>query len=137
MSNISVSQVFENKRSMLHTAIRSNAIFSDISALVLVLAAEPLAALLGLNNPAILIGIGVGLFAWSLLLFWGSMQVEIPRWLAWLAIDGDLAWVAASVIVLLLPAFSLTTAGKWAIAITADIVLVFAIWQFIALRRMG
>jgi hypothetical protein len=59
----------------------------------------------------------------------------VPRWLAWLAIDGDLAWVVGSVIVVLLPGLSLTGAGKWATAITADVVLLFAIWQFYALRR--
>ena len=129
------SNIFENKNSMLHIAIRSNAIFCDISALVMVVAAKPLASFLGLSNPAILVGIGLVLFAWALMLFWGSMQVQVPRWLAWLAIDGDLAWVAASAIVLLLPASPLSVAGKWAIAISADVVLVFAIWQFVGLRR--
>jgi hypothetical protein len=53
-----------------------------------------------------------------------------------LAIDGDLAWVVGSAFILFLPVVSLSTAGKWAIAIVADIVLVFAIWQFFALRSV-
>ena len=128
--------VFENKNSRLHIALRSNAVFSDISGLVLILAAKPLSQFLGLDNPAILIGIGIGLFAWALMLFWGSIQEEIPTWLAWLAIDGDLAWVVGSAVILFLPAISLSTAGKWTVAILADIVLVFAIWQFFALRSV-
>jgi hypothetical protein len=127
--------VFENKNTMLHIALRSNAAFCDVSGLVMILAAKPLAAFLGLNSPAILIGLGVGLFAWAGMLFWGSLQTHIPRWLVWLAIDGDLAWVIGSVVVVLLPALSLSTPGKWTIAILADIVLLFAIWQFYALRR--
>lgn len=120
---------------MLHIALRSNAVFSDISGLVMLVAAKPLAAFLGLNNPGILVGMGIALLAWALILFWGSIQLDVPRWLAWLAIDGDLTWVVGSVIVLLLPAVSFSVAGKWTIAIIADIVLVFAIWQFFALRR--
>jgi hypothetical protein len=126
--------VFKNKNSKLHIALRSNAIFCDVSGFVIVLAAKPLSQFLGLQNPAILVGLGIGLIAWALMLFWGSMQEEIPNWLAWLAINGDLAWVIGSAIILFLPAVSLSTAGKWTVAIVADIVLVFAIWQFFALR---
>lgn len=120
---------------MLHNALRSNAAFCDISGLVMIFAAKPLATFLGLGNPAILMGIGIALFAWALMLFWGSMRTEIPRWLAWLAIDGDLAWVIGSVVILLLPGLAFSGAAKWTIAIIADIVLVFAIWQFYALRK--
>ena len=127
--------VFKNKNTALHIAIRSNALFCDLSGLVLIIFARPLADFLGLNDPGILIILGIGLFAWALMLFWGSMQAAVPNWLAWVAIDGDLAWVVGSVILLLLPSFSFSTAGKWMIAIIADIVLVFAIWQFFALRR--
>ena len=126
---------FKNNNTSLHIALRSNALFSDISGLVLILFAKPLAAFLGLNNPGMLMILGIGLFAWALFLFWGSIQSEIPNWLAWLAIDGDLAWVVGTTIILLLPGISLSTAGKWTLAIVADIVLVFAIWQFFALRK--
>jgi hypothetical protein len=126
--------LFKNK-SMLHTALLGNAIFCDLSGLVMILAAKPLASFLGLRNPTILIGIGIGLFAWAVLLFWGSLQLEVPRWIAWLAIDGDLAWVIGSVVVVLLPALSLSIAGKWTIAIIADVVLLFAIWHFFALPK--
>ncbi len=127
--------IFENKNSMLHIAMRSNAAFCDLSSLVMIIFAKPLAAFLGLSNPAILVGIGIALFAWALLLFWGSVQTDVPKWLAWLAIDGDLGWVLGSVVILLLPTVTFTGPGKWTIAIIADIVLVFAIWQFYALRK--
>ena len=127
---------FKNKNSKLHIAMRSNALFCDVSGFVMVLAARPLSQFLGLQNPAILVELGIGLIAWALLLFWGSMQNEIPTWLSWLAIDGDLVWVIGSAIILFLPAVSFSTAGKWTIAIVADIVLVFAIWQFFALRSV-
>jgi hypothetical protein len=129
-------KVFENKNSILHKAIRGNAVFCDLSGLVMLVFAKPLSGFLGLNNPTILVGIGITLFVWALMLFWGSIQVEVPRWLAWLAIEGDLGWVIGTIIVILLPSLNFTTAGKWTMAIVADIVLVFAIWQFVGLRRM-
>jgi len=127
--------VFKNNNSRLHIAMRSNALFCDMSGLLMILAAKPLSRFLGIDQSGILVGLGIGLFAWALMLFWGSIQDEIPTWLAWLTIDGDLAWVVGSVIVLLLPALSFTVPGKWTIAIIADIVLIFAIWQFFALRK--
>jgi hypothetical protein len=128
--------IFKDKNSKLHIAMRSNAIFCDVSGFVMILAAKPINQFLGLQNPAILVGLGIGLIAWALMLFWGSTQEEIPTWLAWLAIDGDLAWVVGSAVILFLPAITLSMAGKWTVAIVADIVLVFAIWQFFAFRSV-
>jgi hypothetical protein len=128
--------IFEDKNSMLHVAMRSNAVFCDISGLVMIIFSKPLATFLGVTNPAILVGIGIALFAWALMLFWGSTQTQVPKWLAWLAIDGDLGWVIGSAIILVLPALTFSSPGKWTIAIIADIVLVFAIWQFYALRKI-
>ena len=39
------------------------AVFCDINGFVMVLAAKPISQLLGLNNPAILMGLGIGLIA--------------------------------------------------------------------------
>jgi|APSaa5957512622_1039677.scaffolds.fasta_scaffold74821_1 hypothetical protein len=127
--------LFDNKNSMLHKALRGNAIFCDVSGLVMILTAKFLAEFMGLSNPVVLIGLGVGLLAWAAILFWGSLQFNIPRWLSWLAIDGDLIWVIGSIVVILMPTLTLSTSGKWMIAIIADIVLLFAIWQFYALRK--
>jgi hypothetical protein len=49
----------------------------------------------------------------------------------------DLAWVIASAGLIFANLVDFTTAGKWAIAILADVVLVFAIVQFVGLRRLA
>lgn len=127
--------MFENKNSMLHTAIRSNAIFCDVSGLVMTFAAKPLANFLGLETTMPLIVGGIGLIVWSAFLFMTSLQVKIPKWKAWLAIEGDLVWVLGSIVLLVGNFLPLTIAGTWTIGIIADIVLAFAIWQFWALRK--
>ncbi|MFQ5695930.1 MAG: hypothetical protein ACE5HB_08070, partial [Terriglobia bacterium] len=58
------------------------------------------------------------------------------RWQVWLIIALDVLWVAGSFGLLASPPPEMTTGGKWAIGMVADVVGVFAILQFIGLRRM-
>ena len=56
---------------------------------------------------------------------------------AWYAIIGDVVWVIGTAAILLTDAFSLTSEGKWLLFIIGDIVLTFAVVQYIGLRRMN
>jgi len=64
-----------------------------------------------------------------------SRSTQISDGFAKFAIYADLVWVAGSVILIFTSLVNLTTPGKWVIAIVADIVLAFAILQFLGLRR--
>jgi hypothetical protein len=55
--------------------------------------------------------------------------------MAWAVIELDVLWVIGSLILIFTSLVPLTTSGKWAVAITADIVTVCAILQYIGLRR--
>jgi len=48
---------------------------------------------------------------------------------------GDLLWVVGSAVLIFTNLVPFTTNGKWAIAIVADIVLAFAIVQFVGVRK--
>jgi hypothetical protein len=48
----------------------------------------------------------------------------------------DIAWVTGSILLLASGLVPLSTARKWSIAILADIVALFALLQFIGLRRV-
>lgn len=61
---------------------------------------------------------------------------NLTRSFARLIIAGDLVWVLASVVLLLGNFVDFTVGGKWLIAIAADLVLGFAVWQFFGLRRL-
>jgi hypothetical protein len=101
------------------------------------------AAFLGLENAPIfgmsaatfiaILGVGLLLYAASLTL--AAAQPTINLKFALGTVAANVAWVAASVIILLTGALPLTTAGSWAVLIVADIVLVFAIAQYVGLRR--
>ena len=126
----------DSKSSLLRRALQANAAFSGVSGIALTVAAGPLSTFLGLNAPLILIAIGVMLIFYALSLIYDTRQEPINRRSAITAIALDTVWVVASEFVLLTGLVSFTPAGWWAVAFTADIVAVFAIVQFIGLRRM-
>ena len=131
------SQLAKPTTPMLNQAIRGNGLFSALSGLGMVLAAAPLANFLGLNSSTPLMVIGIGLFIYALDLFWLASREKIDHRLAWGVIALDVAWVVGSGLLLLSGWLPLTLGGKWAIAIVADIVAVFAIWQYLGLRKQS
>ncbi len=49
----------------------------------------------------------------------------------------NVAWVVGSYIILFTNWASLTNAGWWAVAVVADIVTIFAVVQYVGLRRLN
>lgn len=118
-------------------ALRANAIFSGISGILFVLAAGILSELTGIHPPLAFTITGLGLTLYSAFLF--QLRRSHPVYntrIVWAVIIVDLLWVADSAALLVTGWLPLTVTGQWAIAIVADIVLLFAIWQYIGLRRM-
>ncbi|MCK4900451.1 MAG: hypothetical protein KAS38_16840 [Anaerolineales bacterium] len=122
-------------KSFLQRALLGNAAFSGISGLFMVLAAGPISQFFGLDNPLFLTIIGILLLLYMPFLVWLANQSPVPNWMAWVVIELDVLWVIGSLILIFTSLVPLTTSGKWAVAITADIVTVFAILQYIGLRR--
>jgi hypothetical protein len=75
------------------------------------------------------------LYGWQI--YSAAKAENINRGFAQFAVYADLVWVLGSAILIFTSLVPFTTAGKWAIAIVADIVLVFAVLQFVGLRRMA
>ncbi len=124
----------DQKLSPLARAIRANAFFSGISALVFLLGARPIASWIGLGEPALLTAVGVLLLLYAPVLLWISNRRPIPRWMAWVVIDLDILWVIGSAILVFTDWVPLTVAGKWTVVVLADIVAGFALIQYIGLR---
>lgn len=126
-----------NEANLLRGALRSNAIFSAVSGIVMVLGAGPMTTFLGIAEAGPLRLIGAGLFIWAAFAVYVAAQRPPSRGLVWLIIGGDLLWVVGSVLLIALDPLALTTGGKWLVALLADIVLLFAIVQFVGLRRLS
>ncbi len=121
---------------LLRLALGGNAAFSTLSAVIFLAAAQPIASFLGFlpGKQVVFLGIQLGVFAaW---LAWLSTRPAIPRWQVWLIIALDALWVAGSFPLLLASPPGLTVGGKWAIALVADVVGLFAILQFVGLRQL-
>lgn len=125
-----------NRSHLLPRAMRANALFSTLSGISFLLAPGWLSRATGIEPAFVFTGLGVGLLVYALWLWLSTRGNVVSRRAALTAIAGDCLWVVASIVVLAGGFLSLTTAGKWGLAIVADLVGVFAVIQFLGLRRM-
>lgn len=124
-----------NNSSLLRNALLGNSAFSFISGVAFVLFSRTIADFLGLPASWIILVLGIGLILYGIEIFLAARAEPVNKTLATFAIYADLAWVLGSAVLIFANLIDFTTAGKWAIAIIADIVLVFAILQYVGLRR--
>lgn len=126
-----------NHSSLLKNTLFSNSIFSFLSGVAFVLFARAIASFLGLSASWIVLALGIGLVVYGIELYLAVRAEPVNTGIAKFAVYADLVWVLGSAILIFANLVPLTTAGKWAIAIVADIVLVFAILQSVGLRRLA
>ncbi len=119
---------------LLRYSLRANAAFSTVSGATCLVAATPLAASLGMPQPALITSLGANLLVFALLLVWLAAQREIRIPLALGIVAADVAWVIGSAAVI--AAGPLTTAGNWTVAAVANVVLLFAVLQYAGVRRL-
>lgn len=127
-----------DRTSLLRRALQLNGAFSGASGVALIVGASPLAAFLGIPNALVLAAIGAGLLVYAAGLWRNARRDAIRVIEARVAVAMDVAWVVGSGLVLVAFAepIGLTVAGKWCIALVADVVLAFAVAQMIGLRRL-
>ena len=126
----------ETQSSFLQRVLKVDGTFSAVSGGLFVAGAGPLVAFLGLNAtwPLMVIGIGLLLYGADLWYFATREQFN-PAWVK-VSIALDVAWIVGSWLILLAGWPELTTAGKWAVAIVADVVMVMAILKYVGLRKL-
>ena len=121
----------------LKYAIRGNALFSGISGLTLALLARGVSVLTGIQPPLAITITGLILIGYAAWLWRLTNQPAIPPASAWLVIALDVLWVVGSVLAILAGWSPLSQTGKWLVAILADVVGLFAVLQYLGLRRRG
>ena len=135
MNTLTTSTFSLTEKSFLQRAILGNALFSTVSGLLILLTAVPISQFMGLASPIILTMVGILLLLYMPFLVWLANQSPVPHRLAWIVIELDVLWVVGSLILIFTSLVSLTTGGKWLLAITADVVALFAILQYAGLRH--
>ncbi len=122
---------------LLQRVMRGNAIFSASSGAILIFTAPALARLMGIPRPLALTITGVLLVAYGPTLWTLAERAGKETWPGWLAVILDILWIAGSAALVFGGWLPLTTAGIWIIVVLADIVAVFAVLQFIGIRRLA
>jgi ribosome-associated toxin RatA of RatAB toxin-antitoxin module len=117
----------------LKTVLLSNALFSAISALVLIIFSGTIASLFSIENKYIFTIIGG-----ALLVFSATIVVEIKKQrllaILWIIVQ-DTLWVIASLYLLIVKPFPISSAGNTTISVVALIVFFLALYQTKALAQ--
>ncbi len=124
----------KERQQLLRMALVANASFSTVSGLVLVFAQRSVVRLLGLPEATNLIILGIGLLAFAAALMLFARKKPIKLLDAWIAVILDAAWVIGSYPLVFVVPFS--TSGKWVVGIVAEVVMLFALLQWLGIRRI-
>lgn len=122
------------RQQLLRRALLANASFSTISGMVLVFAQRWVVRLLGLQETINLISLGISLLVFAAILVLFARKNPIKLFDAWITVILDAAWVIGSYPLLFVVHFS--TSGKWVVGIVAEVVMVFALVQWLGIRRI-
>ncbi|WP_151675433.1 hypothetical protein [Patiriisocius marinus] len=117
----------------LQRALKTNALFSSISGIILILLNKPIAKLFGTSNNTVFWIIGLALIYFSITI---RYEIKKQRKLAinWIIIQ-DYIWVLGSLILIIINPFEITLIGNLIIGTIALIVLYMGINQMIGLKK--
>jgi hypothetical protein len=125
-----------NASPFLRRALLADAVFSGVSAIVMMLGAGALASFLHLPE-ALLRETGLFLVAYAALVGWLGMRPSVPKALVMIVVVGNAAWTLASIALLFSGAVTPNLLGEIVIIAQAIATGAFAELQYIGLRRSG
>jgi hypothetical protein len=129
-----MKQQREEPACFLRKALMGNALFSTLSGLTILLAQGWVLRILGLPSSVNLLVLGAGLIVFAVTLVINARKQKVKKSDAWIAVLMDVAWVLGSYILIFIVPFSME--GKWVVGVVAELVLVFAVLQFVGIRRI-
>jgi hypothetical protein len=130
-----VNEQMSDKQKLLRRALQGNASFSVVSGALILAMNRTLVEFLGLPSSASLTQLGIALLGYGGWLLWNARREKIKIVNAWIAVILDIVWVVGSYALLFALRFSI--GGKWAVALVAELVFLFAVIEWLGLRRVG
>jgi hypothetical protein len=118
----------------LRKALMGNALFSTLSGLTILFAQGWVLRILGLSKDLGLPILGLGLLVFAATLLINARRQQVKTSDAWIAVLMDVAWGLGSYVLIFIVPFS--TEGKWIVGLVAELVLGFAVLQFVGIRRI-
>ena len=129
-----MNQSAEERQGLLKKALTGNAVFSIVSGLAILFANRWLVKFLGLPDKVSLAILGVSLIVYAAILWLNARRPTIKITDAWIAIIMDAVWVMGSYMLIFVVPFSV--GGKWVVALVAELVLAFAIVQWLGIYKI-
>jgi hypothetical protein len=129
-----MNQSVEERQRLLKKALTGNAVFSVISGVAILLANRWLVKFLGLPESVSLAILGLSLVVYAAILWFNARRPKIKVTNAWIAVIMDAVWVMGSYVLIFVVPFSV--GGKWVVALIAELVLAFAIVQWLGIRKI-
>ena len=129
-----MNQSVEERQGLLKKALTGNAVFSVVSGLAILFANRWLVKFLGLPDKVSLAILGVSLIVYAAILWLNARRPMIKMTDAWIAVIMDAVWVIGSYVLIFVVPFSV--GGKWVVALVAELVLAFAIVQWLGIRKI-
>jgi hypothetical protein len=129
-----MNQSVEERQALLKKALTGNAVFSVVSGVVILFANRWLIKFLGLPDKVSLAILGVSLIVYAAILWLNARRPKIKIPDAWVAVTMDAVWVVGSYTLIVVVPFCV--GGKWVVALMAEVVLAFAILQWLGIRRV-
>lgn len=129
--------MLKNNSSLLKKALLADSEICFISGIACVLFSRAIAGFLGVSASWIILALGAGVIVYAVEVFLAARAEPVNMGIARFAAYGNLVWVLASAVLIFANLIPFTTAGKWTIALVADVVLVLGIFQYVGLRRLA
>jgi hypothetical protein len=129
-----MDQTVQECQGLLKKALTGNALFSVISGVAILIANRWLVKFLGLPDQVSLVLLGISLIVYAVLLWLNARKAKIKITGAWVAIVMDVVWVVGSYALIVVVPFSV--GGKWVVTVVAELVLAFAVLQWMGVRRV-
>jgi hypothetical protein len=123
-----------DRASFLRRSLQLDGIASGLCGVLLVAAASPISAVIGLAEPGIAQVVGALLVVYAAALLWNGARATVSRAEALAAVVLNAGWVIGSAVVIL--AGPLTLIGNLAVAALAAAVLLFAVLEVVGLTRL-
>jgi uncharacterized membrane protein len=123
-----------DRASFLRRSLQLDGIASGLCGVLLVAAASPISAVIGLAEPGIARVVGALLVVYAAALLWNGARATVSRAEALAAVVLNAGWVIGSAVVIL--AGPLTLIGNLAVAAVAAAVLLFAVLEVVGLTRL-
>src|SRR5262249_6828827 len=129
-----MEQTIDGRQELLKKALAGNAAFSVLSGATILFADRWLVDFLGLPDTISLAVLGISLIVYAGLLWLCARRPKVRITEAWIAVIMDAVWVAVSYVLIFVVPFNVN--GKWTVALVAELVLAFAILQWLGIRRV-